>query len=278
MNHSALSATSANIRKTWPDARPRLAIIMGSGWREVAHGFPPGATMDFNAIPLLGRPGVEGHGGQILLTEYAGTEVLIFAGRRHWYEGAGLEAIAFPVHLAKTLGAGGLLLTNSAGGLNPSYPPGSIMILEDHINGMGMNPLAGTHDPFWGPRFPDMSQVYDAGYRTLLRQCAAGTGLHLVQGTYMAVSGPSYETPAEIAAFRTMGADAVGMSTVPEAILAHAAGLRVAGLSCITNMAAVLSGALSHQDVLAQAHAALPGLTRLLQTFVQALSQSPNTG
>lgn len=278
MNHSALSAASAAVRKTWPEARPRLAIIMGSGWRDAAQGFPPHATMEYSAIPLLGMPGVEGHGGQIILAGYAGTEVLIFAGRRHWYEGAGLEAIAFPVHLARTLGAEGILLTNSAGGINPAFPPGSVMLLKDHINGMGVNPLAGPHDPFWGPRFPDMSEVYDAGYRTRLTQCAARTGLRLVQGTYMAVSGPSYETPAEIAAFRNMGADAVGMSTVPEAILAHAAGLRVAGLSCITNMAAGLSGALSHQDVLAQARAALPGLARLLQSFVQELSQSPNTG
>ncbi len=274
MNHSALTAASSQVRKTWPEAHPRLAMILGSGWRTTLEGFTVRASLDYRAIPILGAPAVEGHGGQILLANLEGTEILVFSGRRHWYEGAGLEAIAFPVHLARTLGSEGILLTNSAGGINPEFKPGSLMQIEDHINNMGFNPLAGPHDPFWGPRFPDMSQVYDARYREQMNLCAAATGVPLRRGIYLAVPGPSYETPAEIAAFRRLGADAIGMSTVPEAILARAAGLRVAGLSCITNMAAGLARTLSHEEVLAGARTAIPALTRLLQAFVRTLADN----
>lgn len=271
MNMPALDAASAPLRRRWSSARPRLAIVMGSGWLRVAEGFIVRDRVEYAGIPILGAPGVEGHGGHILLAEHAGVEVLIFAGRRHWYEGVDVETIAFPVYLSRTLGAQTMLLTNSAGGINPAFRPGSVMILDDHINAMGFHPLRGPHNPFWGPRFPDMSCVYDAAHRALLDRCAGGTGLAVIHGTYLAVSGPSYETPAEIAAFRRMGADAVGMSTVPEAILAHAAGLRVAGLSCITNMAAGMATPLSHQEVLGNAQSAIPSLTLLLQAFVHHL-------
>ncbi len=273
MNLPSLHAASEAIRGRWPDARPVLAIIMGSGWRGVAEGFTLKASLRYADVSVLGAPGVEGHGGEILLAEYAGRPLLVFAGRRHLYEGVAPEALAFPVHLAKTLGAGGLVLTNSAGGINPSFRPGNVMILRDHINLMGFNPLQGAHDPFWGPRFPDMSTVYDPEYRSLLDRCAGEIGLPAVQGTYLAVSGPSYETPAEIQAFRRLGADAIGMSTVPEAILGHAAGLRIAGVSCITNNAAGVSAPLSHGDVLAHARDSIPGLTRLLQSFVRHLPE-----
>lgn len=271
MNMPLLAAASDTIRKAWPAAHPRLAMIMGSGWREAAAGFSIKASIEYASIPILGTPGVEGHGGQLLLADHAGTELLVFAGRRHLYEGVPVESIAFPIHLAKTLGAVGIILTNSAGGINPAFTPGNIMILDDHINLMGSHPLVGPHDPFWGPRFPDMSRVYDSGYRTSLDQCARQAGVAVVHGVYIAVRGPSYETPAEISAFRQLGADAIGMSTVPEAILAHAAGLRVAGISCITNAAAGVGRSLSHAEVLANARASIPSLTRLLQTFITTL-------
>jgi purine-nucleoside phosphorylase len=268
MNMTLLTSATETIRKTWPTARPHLAMIMGSGWRDVTNGFTIKASIDYKNIPVLGAPGVEGHGGQLLLASHAEAELLIFAGRRHLYEGVPVETLAFPIHLSKSLGASGIILTNSAGGINPAFTPGGIMIINDHINLMGSNPLIGPHNQFLGPRFPDMSRLYDPDYRDLLIHCAKESNIAVSQGVYLAVSGPSYETPAEIATFRKLGADAIGMSTVPEAILAHAAGLRVAGLSCITNSAAGISQSLSHAEVLSNAKASIPALTRLLQTFI----------
>lgn len=276
MNTPLLLSEAESIRRAWPTARPRLAIIMGSGWRNVADGFSTKASLDYALMPVLGTPGVEGHRGQLLLADHNGIELLVFAGRRHLYEGVPLDSIAFPVVLAKTLGAAGMILTNSAGGINPSFSPGGIMVLDDHINLMGTNPLSGPHDPFWGPRFPDMSRVYDPDYRASLDRAALAAGIPLLHGVYLAVPGPSYETPAEITAFRHLGADAIGMSTVPEAILAHAAGLKVAGMSCITNSAAGTTPSLSHQEVLANAKATIPTLTRLLQTFISHLPSTIN--
>lgn len=274
MNTNKLISAAEQIRDAYPPFRPKLALIMGSGWREVASGFSIKQGIDFASIPELGAPGVEGHGGQILLAEQAGVPVLIFAGRRHWYEGVGWDPIAFPVCLAKTMGAEGMVLTNSAGGINPGFRAGSVMMLDDHINLMGANPLVGVHHPFWGERFPDMSVVYDCDYRSRFQQVATRVGMSLEHGVYLAVSGPSYETPAEIRLFRGLGADAVGMSTVPEAILARAAGLRVLGVSCITNAAAGMGTALSHEEVLAGAKAAIPSLTTLLQQFVRDIGGS----
>jgi purine-nucleoside phosphorylase len=198
--------------------------------------------------------------------------VLIFAGRRHWYEGVGWDPIAFPACLAKVMGAAGIVLTNSAGGIRKTFQAGTVMVIEDHINFMGTNPLIGMSHPFWGARFPDMTCIYDQGYRRKLDEVAQAAGFPLAKGVYLAVTGPSYETPAEISAFRQMGADAVGMSTVPEAILAHAAGLKVAGLSCITNAAAGGVSILSHEEVLVGARAAIPALTRVLQEFVKKVA------
>jgi purine-nucleoside phosphorylase len=247
---------------------------MGSGWRDVVSGFRVLHAVRYADVPELGAPQVAGHGGELLLAHHTGVNLLVFSGRRHWYEGAGWDPIAFPVALAKTMGAQGLLLTNSAGGIRSDLTPGSLMVIDDHINLMGLNPLAGPETPFWGARFPDMSRVYDIDYRARLDAAAHGTGIKLTHGVYLAVSGPSYETPAEIEAFRRLGADAVGMSTVPEAILAHAAGLRVAGLSCIANAAAGRAGILSHKEVLAGAKAAIPSLTRLIQAFVEQIAQA----
>ncbi len=257
------------IRDGSPSFRPRLALVMGSGWREVAASFQVRQALEFSAIPELGAPQVAGHGGQLLMAELYGMPLLVFAGRRHRYEGVGWESIAFPVCLAKVMGAEGIVLTNSAGGINTGFNVGTVMLIKDHINLMGANPLMGPHHPFWGARFPDMTAVYDRDYGHRFVRAAAQAGLSLDQGVYLAVTGPSYETPAEIRAFRALSADAVGMSTVPEAILAHAAGLKVAGLSCITNAAAGQGQALSHDEVLAGARAAVPRLTLLLQEFIR---------
>lgn len=269
INTGKLIQAAEQIRLAAFACRPKLAIVMGSGWREVASGFSVEQTFNYEDISVLGATQVAGHGGQILLAEQDGEDLLIFAGRRHWYEGEGWDPIAFPVCLAKMMGATGLVLTNSAGGIRETFHPGTVMVIDDHINLMGANPLIGSSHPFWGTRFPDMTCVYDKGYRALLDQAGEKAGVSLSHGTYLAVTGPSYETPAEIAAFRQMGADAVGMSTVPEAILAHAAGLKVAGLSCITNAAAGGSSGLSHEEVLAGARLAIPVLTRVVKEFVR---------
>lgn len=264
MNMTLLASMADQVRRLLPPARPRLSLVLGSGWAEAVGAFDVKDSLDYAQIAGLGAPQVEGHGGRLLLAERDGNEVLIFVGRRHWYEGVGWEPVAFPVYCSKALGVTQLLLTNSAGGINPAFTPGTLMLITDHLNLMGVNPLTGPHDAFWGPRFPDMSCVYDRAGRALLNRAASEAGVVLQHGVYLAVSGPSYETPAEIAAFRSLGADAVGMSTVPEAILAQAAGLRVAGLSCITNPAAGAGRTLSHEEVLAGVRQALPGLKRLI--------------
>lgn len=264
-----LILAAEKIKKRFSGFRPELALVMGSGWREVSNGFVVRERLNYADIPELGAPQVAGHGGQLLLAEQAGVELLIFVGRRHVYEGAGFGPVAFPVCLTKMMGASGMVLTNSAGGIRKSFQPGTVMAMDDHINLMGANPLIGPPHDFWGPRFPDMTCIYDRGYRAFLDQAAQSAGMILAHGVYLAVTGPSYETPAEIEVFRRMGADAVGMSTVPEAILAHAAGLKVAGISCITNAAAGGASSLSHEEVLAGARLAVPALTGLLQEFIK---------
>lgn len=268
MNLSLLANAAARVQHAMAGSHPRLALIMGSGWHDVTAGFHLERTLEYSQIPELGTPQVTGHTGQLALATFAGIELLVFVGRRHWYEGVGLEPIAFPIVLAKTMGVQGIVLTNSAGGIRRDFAPGTVMVIDDHINLMGFNPLVGPNNAFWGPRFPDMSRAYDAGYRAAFDAAARRTGTTITHGVYAAVSGPSYETPAEIEAFRRLGADAVGMSTVPEAILACSAGLRVAGLSCITNAAAGATQTLSHEEVLAGARSAMPPLTRLLQEFI----------
>lgn len=267
MNTTLLSVAAERLRRRMPSAQPCLAMILGSGWREAARGFRILRSVNYEEIPELGAPQVAGHAGQLMWAEFKGTELLVFSGRRHWYEGIGWEPVALPVFLARVFGATGIVLTNSAGGLRQDFSAGTVMAIDDHINLMGTHPLMGPHTDIWGPRFPDMSAVYDQDYRQLLDTAALRAGVLLRHGIYAAVTGPTYETPAETAAFRRLGADAVGMSTVPEAILAHSAGLRVAGLSCITN-AAGTGTALSHSEVLAHAEASAPLLARLLVEFV----------
>ena len=197
-------------------------------------------------------------------------DILVFEGRRHWYEGQGWEPLAFPVYLAATLGVKTVVLTNAAGGIRRDLRPGRLMIIDDHINSMGVSPLMGPHDVIWGSRFPDQQEVYDRQLRRRMDATARRIGEKLSHGTYVAVPGPEYETPAEIAAFRSMGADAVGMSTVPEAILAHAAGIRVVAISCISNHAAGMSSeGLSHEVMLAQILKIGPRMKALLSAFLR---------
>jgi len=272
MDRSILEAAYDFVRASWPDAHPSLGLVLGSGWGEIADALGPREELAYEEIPGLGSPSVAGHSGLLSLARYAGTELFIFRGRRHWYEGAGWTPLAIPVYLMKRFGVSTVLLTNAAGGLRPDFEPGDLMIVTDHINMLGSNPLVGPHDNFWGPRFPDQSAVYDARLREQLTRSAEDVPVTLHHGVYLATTGPTYETPAEVVAFRALGADAVGMSTVPEAILANGAGLTVAAVSCITNPAAGISeDALSHDDVTAAAARAMPGMRALIERFIESL-------
>lgn len=248
---------------------PTLGMVLGSGWGSVSDLFEMSGSVAYSSLPGWGEAGVKGHGGVVHVAHRAGLCVLLFQGRRHWYEGAGWEPVAMPVYLTRRFGAASLLLTNAAGGIRADLNPGDFMIVEDHINAMGASPLIGPHQDFWGPRFPDMTRVYDRELIRLLQEAGSRLELPMASGIYAAVAGPVYETPAEIAALRGMGADAVGMSTVPEASLAHAAGLRVAAVSCIANRAAGLGPRrLSHEQVVADTSASASRLRALLSDLL----------
>jgi purine-nucleoside phosphorylase len=259
------------VRGRWPDATPLAGMILGSGWSPVVEAFEIMDEMAYEELPGLGQTRVKGHAGRLARVQAHGREALIFQGRRHWYEGEGWTPIALPVFILKSLGARLLFLTNSAGGIREDLKPGALMVIDDHINHMSNSPLIGAHDPFWGARFPDQTAVYDEPLRAMMHQAAAQAGVTVTSGTYLAASGPAYETPAEIRAFKTLGADAVGMSTVPEAMLAHAAGLRVVGLSCITNMASGISPEkLTHDEVTATAREAMQHMRAVMKACWEA--------
>jgi inosine/guanosine/xanthosine phosphorylase family protein len=264
-----LRAAVAAVRAAWPESRPVCGLVLGSGWGAAAASFEVRGELPYERIPGLGGASVDGHAGRLLRASGAGLETLVFQGRRHWYEGGGWTPVAAPIAVLKALGARAVVLTNAAGGLKRGLRVGDLMLIRDHIDHVGANPLVGPHDPAWGPRFVDQSRVYDGALRAALTAAARRAGVELREGVYLGVSGPTYETPAEVRAFRRLGADAVGMSTVPEAILANAAGLRVAGLSCITNLAAGdgTGAPLEHGHVTAAAGEAAPRMGALLAAF-----------
>jgi purine-nucleoside phosphorylase len=261
-------ATAALLRRLTP-LRPKLGIILGSGFQGAACRLHIETTIPCTKLPGFPRPGVQGHKGEILAGRFGQTPVLLLSGRAHFYEGHPMEVVTFPVRVMAAFGVRDLLLTNAAGGINSRFRPGDFMCLSDHINLMGTNPLRGPQVP-GRERFIDLSEVYAPELRRLLASAARKARAPLHSGVYLAVSGPSYETPAEIRAFARLGADAVGMSTVPEAIVARQCGLRVAGLSCITNLAAGRAhGALSHEDVLETAARVGQTAAALIEHFVK---------
>jgi purine-nucleoside phosphorylase len=230
--------------------RPTLAIVLGSGFHHVMSEVEVEKRISYRKLPGFPPAGVSGHAGELIFGRLGGTPVIVLSGRAHFYEGHSMDAVTFPVRALAAFGVRDLLLTNAAGGINEKFRAGDFMVLTDHINLMGVNPLRGA--PASGlPRFVDLTDVYDADLRHLLLRAARACRLKLRSGVYLAVGGPTYETPAEVRAYARLGADAVGMSTVPEAIVARQCGLRVAGMSCITNLAAGISGGkLSHAEVL----------------------------
>lgn len=255
------------------DTPPACGMILGSGWGAALPVKDPVAEVPYAEIPGLGASTVAGHAGRMALFQRHGIRVVAFLGRRHWYEGAGWAPVILPVELMRRLGVKNLLVTNAAGGINPRLRPGSLMVIRDHINTVGINPLIGPQMPGWGVRFPDQSEVYAEELAALLHRAAHDAGAPLAEGVYAYTSGPVFETPAEIRAYAGMGADAVGMSTVPEASLASACGMRVAGLSCITNMAAGISGPhLTHGEVLEQTRRSMPAMAALLDAFLARIA------
>ncbi|MEY2411347.1 MAG: purine-nucleoside phosphorylase [Verrucomicrobiota bacterium] len=253
--------------------RPALAVVLGSGFQSAASQLKVQCRIPYSRLPGFPRPGVSGHVGEVIIGTLARTPVLIMSGRAHFYEGHSMEVATFAVRALAEFGIRDLLLTNAAGGIHGQFRPGDFMGLKDHINFMGTNPLRG--EPIPGrARFVDLTQVYDPDLLHLLRRAAVKSRARFRAGVYLAVSGPSYETPAEIRAFARLGADAVGMSTVPEAIVARQCGLRVAGLSCITNLAAGRSrGELSHHEVLDTAARVQKTAAALLGQFITLHAQ-----
>ncbi len=247
--------------------RPTLGLVLGSGFNHVLRELDLTARLPYAKLPGFPKPSVAGHAGELLIGRLGGTPILILSGRAHYYEGHTMAQVTCAVRTLAACGVRDLLLTNAAGGINRKFRAGDFMLVTDHINLMGANPLRGAALP-GVPRFVDLTQAYDAKLSNLLTRAARAAKLKLQRGVYLAVSGPSYETPAEIRAFARLGAAAVGMSTVPETIVARQLGLRVAALSCITNLAAGISPApLSHEEVLETAERVKLTGARLLQEF-----------
>lgn len=230
---------------------PKVGLILGSGLGVLADHIEEAVSIPYSDIPYFPQSTVEGHAGELMIGTLNGAPVVLMKGRFHMYEGYGPELTAFPVRVMKELGVEKLLVTNAAGGINTTYQPGDLMLISDHINLTGTSPLIGQNDNELGPRFPDMSQAYSRRLRELARKTAEKAEVPLQEGVYVGLLGPSYETPAEIRMLRTLGGDAVGMSTVSEVIVARHAGLEVLGISCISNMASgILDQPLSHDEVM----------------------------
>jgi purine-nucleoside phosphorylase len=253
---------------------PEIAVVLGSGLSVAAAALEDARSIAFHEIPGWPRSTVEGHAGEMRRGVLMGVEVLLQLGRVHYYEGYAPDEVVRPLRAEIAWGSRTVMLTNAAGGLDPTFKAGDLMAIEDHINLTGQSPLRGPNEAQRGPRFPDMTDAWDPRLRATLLDCAAERGIPLRTGVYVGLVGPSYETPAEVRMLRAMGADAVGMSTVLEAIAARHLGARLVGLSCITNAAAVKGGPkLSHDDVQIAAARAADDLTRLLSAALPAIAE-----
>jgi purine-nucleoside phosphorylase len=249
---------------------PLVGVVLGSGLGEFADQVTEKSVFEYAAIPHFRKVSVAGHAGRLVLGKIDSVPVAVLQGRYHYYD---ISDVVFPVRVLGKLGVKSLLLTNAAGGISRELEPGDLMVIRDHINLMGINPLRGANDEQLGPRFPDMSTVYDRKFQDVIAAAQKEIGLAAKRGVYLALSGPSYETPAEIRMLATLGADAVGMSTVPEAICARHMGLRVAGISCVTNLAAGISAqALSHKEVTETAERVKNDFIRLLNLVIPRLA------
>jgi purine-nucleoside phosphorylase len=267
------------------DQPPKAAIVLGSGLGAFAETIDDVVHIPYKQVPYFAESTVQGHAGRLVLGTVNGISVIAQQGRFHFYEGYDMEQVVFPVRTFGQLGVHNIVLTNAAGSLNTDMPPGSLMLISDHLNMIGSNPLRGANDVRFGPRFPDMTEVYDRGLQTIISDAALAIanerfdkGLDeelspfLHRGVYCALSGPTYETPSEIHMYRLLGADAVGMSTVPEAIVARHQGMKVAGISCITNFGAgMTSEVIDHQEVMETGERVAEVFGELLRRVIQQL-------
>ena len=260
------------VRRHIGGVEPSVGLVLGSGLGAFADELTARVDLPYSEIPQWPVSTAVGHAGKLVSGLLGTTPVLVMAGRAHLYEGYSARRVSFPTRVLHTLGIQSLVLTNAAGGINLSYSQGALVALSDHINLQGANPLIGPNEDDWGPRFPDMSEVYSKDYRALARAAAESLGFALPEGVYAALSGPSYETPAEIRYLRAIGADLVGMSTAPEAIVANHMGMKVLAISCVTNMAAgVLDQKIDHEEVLETGRQVRTRFTELLKTVVPRL-------
>ena len=260
-----------SLRLRW-GTLPETAIVLGSGLGDFADTLLDAIATPYGEIPHWPASQVVGHAGRLVTGRIAGKRVAALSGRVHFYEGHDLATVVFATRVMGHLGVKQIVLTNAAGGINTSFAQGALMIIDDHINFLGTNPLVGANDDRFGPRFPDMSEVYSIRLRKIATEAARARGVPVSHGVYVAVHGPSYETPAEIRAFRTLGADAIGMSTVPEAIAARHMGMEVLGISCITNMAAgVLPQPLVHEEVMETARRVRGSFIALLEGIIEGI-------
>jgi purine-nucleoside phosphorylase len=252
---------------------PQVGLILGSGLGAFADKLQNATKIEYASIPGFPQSHVQGHAGRLVIGETQGVACVAMQGRVHMYEGHSAETVSFPARVLVTLGAKVLVITNAAGGLNPSWPAGTLMLIRDHIDMLRDHALRGPNDERFGPRFPDMTKAYAPELRALVTEVAASAGIDLQTGVYVAMPGPTYETPAEVQMLQRMGADATGMSTVPEVVVARHMGARVIGISCITNQAAGISGhELSHAEVTETATRVRATFERLLESIIAQLA------
>ncbi|WP_404452907.1 purine-nucleoside phosphorylase [Virgibacillus necropolis] len=254
-------------------SKPGLGLILGSGLGVLGDEIENPITIPYKDIPHFPESTVTGHKGQLVIGTLEGKQVIAMQGRFHYYEGYTMQQVTFPVRVMKELGIESIIVTNAAGGINKGFNPGDLMLISDHINNMGDNPLIGPNDDRLGVRFPDMSQVYSRELISHAESCANDLGLAVQKGVYVGNTGPIYETPAEINMLRTLGGDAVGMSTVPEVTVAGHAGIRVLGISCISNMAAgILDQPLTHDEVMETTEKVKENFLQFVKKIIQTIS------
>jgi purine-nucleoside phosphorylase len=270
-----LDAAARSVRERSP-LRPAVGLVLGSGLGAFARSLEGALAIPYHEIPHFPRPGIVGHRGELVLGACRGVPVAALSGRAHLYEGFTPEQVVFPVRVLGRLGVRILILTNAAGSVNLGFRPGELMLIEDHINFMGAHPLVGPNEDELGPRFFDMSEPYDPELRAIAAEACRRAGITARKGVYLAFTGPSYETPAEIRMARTLGADAVGMSTVPEALAARHMRIRLLAISCITNMAAGVTGeTLDHEEVVAVGRRVEGALQEVLEAVIEAAGKQP---
>ncbi len=250
---------------------PEVAVVLGSGLGDFADAPADSVAVPYAELPHWPTSLVPGHAGQLVIGHVAGKRVAVLAGRVHFYEGHSLDTCVFAARVMARIGVRHIILTNAAGGINTTFAEGALMVIDDHINLLGSNPLIGRNDDGFGPRFPDMSEVYSKRLRAIADTAATAKEVPVMHGIYAAMHGPSYETPAEVRFLRTIGADAVGMSTVPEAIAARHMGMQVLGISCITNMAAGMRKPLNHAEVMETARRVRGSFMSLLEGVIERI-------